>query len=58
MGSIEKLIERAEELAETIDFRLACHLVELAVQSEPEHPRERKEPELMSTGRDVQRNVH
>jgi len=37
MGSIEKLIERAEELAEKGELRLACHLVELAVQSEPEH---------------------
>ena len=37
MGSIEALVTRAEELAENGEFRLACHLVELAVQSEPEH---------------------
>ena len=37
MGSFEKLIERAEELAEKGELRLACHLVVLAVQSEPEH---------------------
>ncbi|MCP4002626.1 MAG: MBL fold metallo-hydrolase [bacterium] len=36
-GGIEVLITRAKELAEAQDFRLACHLIEMAVQAEPAH---------------------
>ena len=36
-GSVEALTDRALELAESGDLRLACHLVELAVAAEPEH---------------------
>ena len=36
-GSGEALTDRALELAESGDLRLACHLVELAVAAEPEH---------------------
>jgi len=37
LGSIEVLVDRADELAEKGELRLACHLVEIAVQSEPSH---------------------
>ncbi|MDP6178011.1 MAG: alkyl sulfatase dimerization domain-containing protein [Acidimicrobiales bacterium] len=36
-GSVEALTERARELAEAGDLRLACHLVEMAVAAEPHH---------------------
>jgi alkyl sulfatase BDS1-like metallo-beta-lactamase superfamily hydrolase len=36
-GSVEALIDRARELAEAGDLRLACHLVEMAVAAEPMH---------------------
>ena len=36
-GSVAALTDRARELAETGDLRLACHLVELAVAAEPTH---------------------
>ena len=37
LGSVEVLIDRADELAEKGELRLACHLVEIAVLSEPSH---------------------
>lgn len=37
VGGIEPLVQRAVELADVGEFRLACHLVELAVGAEPEH---------------------
>jgi alkyl sulfatase BDS1-like metallo-beta-lactamase superfamily hydrolase len=37
VGSIEALTDRARELAEAGDLRLACHLVEMAVAAEPLH---------------------
>ena len=36
-GSVEALLDRAEELAEEGDLRLACHMVEMAVQAAPDH---------------------
>ncbi|MBT3245689.1 MAG: MBL fold metallo-hydrolase [Actinobacteria bacterium] len=36
-GSVEALTDRARELAEAGDLRLACHLVEMAVAAEPQH---------------------
>ena len=36
-GSVEALTDRAQELAEAGDLRLACHLVEMAVAAEPGH---------------------
>jgi glyoxylase-like metal-dependent hydrolase (beta-lactamase superfamily II) len=36
-GSVEVLTDRALELVETGDLRLACHLVELAVAAVPDH---------------------
>ncbi|MBS1265587.1 MAG: putative alkyl/aryl-sulfatase YjcS [Acidimicrobiaceae bacterium] len=36
-GSVEALSDRARELAEAGDLRLACHLVEMAVAAEPQH---------------------
>jgi alkyl sulfatase BDS1-like metallo-beta-lactamase superfamily hydrolase len=36
-GGVQPLIDRAVELAADGEFRLACHLVELAVQAEPDH---------------------
>lgn len=33
-GGIKKLVERALSLSEQLDHRLACHLIELAVQAE------------------------
>lgn len=35
-GGLKPLIERASELAEAGEYRLACHLIETAVQAEPE----------------------
>ena len=37
VGGIAPLIERASQLADADEFRLACHLIETAVQAEPEH---------------------
>ncbi len=36
-GSVEVLTDRALELADAGDLRLACHLVELAVAAAPDH---------------------
>ena len=36
-GSVEALIDRALEVTEAGDLRLACHLIELAVTAEPIH---------------------
>ena len=36
-GSVEVLTDRALELADAGDLRLACHLVELAVAASPDH---------------------
>ena len=36
-GSVEKLIGRALELAESGEIQMACHLVELATQAVPDH---------------------
>jgi alkyl sulfatase BDS1-like metallo-beta-lactamase superfamily hydrolase len=36
-GGVQPLIDRAAELADEGEFRLACHLVEVAVQAEPDH---------------------
>jgi len=36
-GGLAPLIDRANELADAGEFRLACHLIETAVQAEPEH---------------------
>lgn len=36
-GSVETLTDRALELAEAGEIRLACHLVEMAVAAEPHH---------------------
>jgi alkyl sulfatase BDS1-like metallo-beta-lactamase superfamily hydrolase len=36
-GGVEVLVGRATELADSNDFRLACHLIEMAVQAEPDH---------------------
>ncbi|HJL88801.1 MAG TPA: alkyl sulfatase dimerization domain-containing protein [Acidimicrobiales bacterium] len=36
-GSVEALTDRARELAEAGELRLACHLVEMAVAAEPHH---------------------
>ena len=36
-GSVEVLIGRAQEVAESGDLRLACHLIEMAVAAEPLH---------------------
>ena len=36
-GSVEALTDRARELAEAGDLRLACHLVEMAASAEPMH---------------------
>ena len=36
-GSVESLVDRALELVEAGDLRLACHLVEMAVAAEPAH---------------------
>ncbi len=36
-GSIEALVDRALELVEAGDLRLACHLVQMAVAAEPAH---------------------
>ena len=36
-GSVEVLIDRAQEVAESGDIRLACHLIEIAVAAEPFH---------------------
>jgi alkyl sulfatase BDS1-like metallo-beta-lactamase superfamily hydrolase len=35
-GGLRPLIDRASELAEAGEFRLACHLIETAVQADPE----------------------
>jgi len=35
-GGVAPLVERAEELADSAEWRLACHLVEMAVQAAPE----------------------
>jgi alkyl sulfatase BDS1-like metallo-beta-lactamase superfamily hydrolase len=35
VGGVRKLVVRAKELAETSQLRLACHLIEMAVQAEP-----------------------
>lgn len=37
VGSVEALVDRALELADDGDLRLACHLVQTAVAAEPEH---------------------
>ena len=37
VGSVEALVERALELVDEGDLRLACHLVQTAVAAEPEH---------------------
>ncbi|TVR26550.1 MAG: MBL fold metallo-hydrolase [Ilumatobacter sp.] len=37
VGGVEPLVRRATELADTGEFRLACHLIELAVGAEPDH---------------------
>ena len=36
-GSVEALTDRARDLAEAGDLRLACHLVEMAASAEPMH---------------------
>ncbi len=36
-GSIESVVDRALELVESGDLRLACHLAEIAVAAEPAH---------------------
>jgi alkyl sulfatase BDS1-like metallo-beta-lactamase superfamily hydrolase len=36
-GGVEVLVDRAREVAESSDFRLACHLIEMAVLAEPDH---------------------
>jgi alkyl sulfatase BDS1-like metallo-beta-lactamase superfamily hydrolase len=36
IGGTARLVERAREVAQAGDLRLACHLIELAVQAEPE----------------------
>jgi alkyl sulfatase BDS1-like metallo-beta-lactamase superfamily hydrolase len=36
-GGIGALVARARELADSGELRLACHLVEMAVQAEPDH---------------------
>jgi alkyl sulfatase BDS1-like metallo-beta-lactamase superfamily hydrolase len=36
-GGVQPFVDRAVELADAGEFRLACHLVELAVQAEPDH---------------------
>ncbi|MFQ5477605.1 MAG: alkyl sulfatase dimerization domain-containing protein [Candidatus Binatia bacterium] len=36
-GGVEKLIDRARDLAGTGDTRLACHLIEMATSAEPGH---------------------
>ncbi|MEI7593121.1 MAG: alkyl sulfatase dimerization domain-containing protein [Actinomycetes bacterium] len=35
-GGIEVLVARANDLAQAEDFRLACHLIELAAQADPD----------------------
>jgi len=37
VGSVEALVDRALELVDEGDLRLACHLVQTAVAAEPEH---------------------
>ena len=37
VGGVEKLIERALACTEAEDHRLACHLIEFAVQAKPSH---------------------
>ena len=37
VGSIDTIILRAEQLADDKDFRLACHLIEIAVNSQPDN---------------------
>lgn len=61
-GGATRLAERASDLAEEGDFRLACHLVEWAADAAPEHPeiqarraeiyqqRRRNETSLMAKG--------
>jgi alkyl sulfatase BDS1-like metallo-beta-lactamase superfamily hydrolase len=39
LGGVESLIQRSEELADAGDWRLACHLVEMAVQAAPDDKR-------------------
>ncbi len=36
-GGIEAVIDRARDLADAKDFRLACHLIEMATLAEPEN---------------------
>jgi alkyl sulfatase BDS1-like metallo-beta-lactamase superfamily hydrolase len=36
LGGVTPLVERAQQLADAGEWRVACHLVETAVQAEPE----------------------
>jgi len=38
-GGVDTLVTRAEELSQAQEFRLACHLIEMAVLAEPESRR-------------------
>ncbi|MFQ5415547.1 MAG: alkyl sulfatase dimerization domain-containing protein [Myxococcota bacterium] len=61
-SGVDVLVRRARELAQSGDFRLACHLIEMAAQAEPESvaahraraeiykERRRRESSLMAKG--------
>ena len=58
VGSTEKVISRARELAEAGDFRLACELIELATTAEPESVAAHgARAEIYATRRQVERSL-